>query len=106
MAFLQPVSVGDNLPELQYVFREAPEQEPIFYVSFGVRDNLVTETSVVIYNPSAWLPAETLELSYLLSAMLSVPEVYLSINITVGRVFLTLAYDEGVFARYGMCQGH
>jgi len=98
--FLQPVRIGNNAPELHYTFREGAEEEAIFYLSFGVSDGIVTETDVVIHAPSEWLPAETLELSHLVSIIPSTPSAYLSINITVQRLFLTVAYDEGVLAQY------
>lgn len=98
--FLQPVPIGNNAPELHYTFREEAGEEVIFYLSFGVSEGIVTETNVVIHTPSEWLPSETLELPHLLSTMPSVPIAYLSINITVQRLFLTVAFDEGVLAQY------
>ncbi|MBK8139224.1 MAG: hypothetical protein IPK52_25970 [Chloroflexi bacterium] len=103
--FLQPVAVGSNAPELHYTFREEAGEEAILYLSFGVRDGIVTETDVVIHAPSEWLPDETLELSHLVSIIPSTPSAYLSINITVQRLFLTVAYDEGVLAQYSFVLG-
>jgi len=98
--FLQPVAVGNNAPELHFAFREKLSKESIFDLSFGTKDGLVSETNVIINNPSEWLPPQTLELSHLLSIMPSTPSAYLSINITTQRIFLTIAYDEGVLAQY------
>jgi len=98
--FLQPVAIGNNAPELQYVFRQAEDEDPIFWLSFGSTGGVVSTTYVTLENPSEWLPSETLELPRLLSIMTSVPTAYLDINITTRRVFITLAYEEGVFAEY------
>lgn len=98
--FLQPVAIGNNAPELQYVFRQAEDEDPIFWLSFGITGGVVSTTYVTLENPSEWLPPETLELPNLLSIMTSVPTAYLDINITTRRVFITLAYEEGVFAEY------
>lgn len=98
--FLQPIAIGNNAPELQYVFRQAEGEDPIFWLSFGITEGVVSTTNVTLENPSEWLPSETLELPHLLSIMTSVPSAYLDINITTRRVFITLAYEEGVFAEY------
>jgi hypothetical protein len=98
--FLQPAAIGNNAPELHYAFREEPGEESTFYISFGVEDEMVSSISVILDTPSEWLPSETLELSHLLSIMTSVPVAYLDINITTRTVFLTLGYEEGVFAGY------
>lgn len=98
--FLQPVPVGNNAPELQYVYREEPQQDPIFSLGIGVRDNLVSLIEIIVRNPSSWLPPQTLELPQLLSTIPSVPYAYSSINITTQRLFLTFAYDEGVLVQY------
>jgi hypothetical protein len=99
--FLQPVSVGNNAPELHYAFREEPRAEPIFSLSFGVSDGVVSETSVALDNVSEWLPLQTLDLSNLLIVMPSEPSVYISINLSQRRIFVDLAYSEGVLAQYG-----
>lgn len=98
--FLQPVVIGSNAPELHYAFREEPGEESTFYINFGVENGIVSSISVILDTPSEWLPPETLELPHLLSIMTSVPAAYLDINITTRRVFITLGYEEGVFAGY------
>jgi hypothetical protein len=98
LEFLQPEAIGNNPPEL--IYRFPLEQERIFSLSFGEQDGLITLISVFISNPSEWLPTETLELSHLLETMPHNSEIYLSINITTQKAFLTLAYDEGVLAQY------
>ena len=98
--FLQPQAIGSNEPELIYYFPDGLVQDSIFWLGFSVQDNLLSRTIVVIDNPSEWLPDDTLQLQYLLSTLPPVTEVYLSINITTQRAFLTLAYDEGILARY------
>ncbi len=98
--FLKPVAVGSNPPELQYVLNEKPGDDPIFSVSFGVKDGIVSEIEVILENVEGWLPPATLELPHLLSIMRSTPFAYLSINITTRRVFLTLVYGEGVLVQY------
>jgi hypothetical protein len=98
--FLQPVAIGNNSPELQYIFRQGEGEYPIFWLSFGITEGVVSTTYMTLENPSEWLPSETLELPYLLSIISSTPSAYLSINITTQRTFLTLAYDEGIMATY------
>jgi hypothetical protein len=98
LEFLQPEAIGNNPPTL--IYRFMLEQERLFSLSFGEQDGLVTLISVVIANPSEWLPNETFELNHLLETMPPPTEIYLSINITTQKVFLIFAYDEGVLAQY------
>ncbi len=98
--FLQPVAVGNNAPELHLIFRDESGDEQIFYLGIGVNDGVVSEISVVLNKPSEWLPSQTLELSRLLSIMPSTPDVYLSINLSQRRIFLKLAYPEGILVDY------
>lgn len=98
--FLQSQPIGPNEPELIYYFPEGPVQDNIFWLGFSVQEGLVSKISVGINNPSEWLPAETLELTHILSTMSSEPLIYFSINFSQRRYFLTLAYDEGVLVTY------
>lgn len=98
LEFLQPEAIGNNPPEL--IYRFPLDQERIFSLSFGAQDGLITLISVVISDPSEWLPSKTFELSHLLETMPPTSEIYLSINITTQKAFLTLAYDEGILAQY------
>jgi hypothetical protein len=100
LEFLQPIAIGKNPPELQYAFREAPDEEATFYIAFGAKDDIVLTTYVVLHNPSEWLPAQTLELPHLLSVMRSTPDAYMTINLSQSRIFLDLFYEEGILANY------
>jgi hypothetical protein len=98
--FLQPQAVGSNVPELIYYFTDPESQERLFSLNFGTQDQLVKSISVIIREPDSWLPTETLQLTDIISAMPSEPEIYFSINLSQRRYFLTLAYNEGVLADY------
>ena len=100
VSFLQSNALFSNVPEREYDFRESPEKSPFLVLSFDSTDNVVSTTTMIVRNPSTWLPAETLELPYLLSTMPSMPAAYIGINITTFQMFLILIYKEGVWARY------
>jgi hypothetical protein len=101
--FLKPDLDYANAQEpydVEFSFRENQDQEPIFYLVFSMTDDLVVLTEVIANQPSNWLPPHTLELPHLLSIMPSVPQAYLSISLGQRRMFLTVAYDEGIVAQY------
>lgn len=98
--FLQPQAVGNNRPDLGYIFQETPEEDPIFSLGFDVADGIVSTINVNLESPDEWLPPQTLELPYLLSIMPSIPQALISINLSQSRFFLSFAFDEGVIAQY------
>jgi hypothetical protein len=95
---LQPEDLDEA--ELSYSFPESAELDSLFWLNFSLQNNLLSQIVIVIDNPSDWLPDNTLQLHHLLSMLPSTSEIYLSINTTTQKAFLTLAYDEGVLARY------
>lgn len=103
IGFLEPDADFSSAHEsyaVEYYFREEGEQQPIFSIDVGITDEVASLTEIIVSNPSEWLPAETLELPHLLSIMQSLPQAYLSISLGQRRVFLIIAYDEGVLAQY------
>jgi hypothetical protein len=101
--FLEPNADFSSAREsyaVEYYFREEGEQQPIFSIDVGITDEVASLTEIIVSNPSEWLPAETLELPHVLSIMQSSPQAYLSISLGQRRVFLIIAYDEGVLAQY------
>jgi hypothetical protein len=101
--FLEPNADFSSASEnyaVEYYFREEGEQQPIFSIDVGITDEVASLTEIIVSNPSAWLPAETLELPHVLSIMRSSPQAYLSISLGQRRIFLIIAYDEGVLAQY------
>lgn len=98
--FLQPVGIGSNSPELIYVFKDPLTANPLLYLEFSIKENLVTYTVMVIHNSAEWLPSKTLELPYLLSSTLSLSQATISISLAQGRIYMVLAYEEGILIQY------
>lgn len=101
--FLEPNADFSSAREsyaVEYYFREEGEQESLFSIGVGISDDVASLIEIIVNTPSEWLPAETLELPHLLSIMQSSPQAYISISLGQRRIFLTVAYDEGVLAQY------
>lgn len=101
--FLEPNADFSSAREsyaVEYYFREEGVQESLFSIGVGITNDVASLIEIIVNTPSEWLPAETLELPHLLSIMQSSPQAYLSISLGQRRIFLTVAYDEGMLAQY------
>ncbi len=98
--FLEPGVDFSTRRHSEYFFSERRGQQPIFSVLVIITDAVASLTQIILSDPSEWLPDETFELPHLLSIMPPLPQAYLTISRGQQRVFLTVAYDEGVLAQY------
>jgi hypothetical protein len=87
--------------DISYYFPTDDPQKAKIVISFSIENELLSALEVILDNPSDWLPEKTFELPYFLQQMSEIPDVYLSINNSQGRIFLELAYtDTGVVIQY------